>query len=137
MDINEKDVEKLIGMLRTALAMLEGKVHTPVEPSAEVQAEVNRKLEAGICLAWDHKIEDGQRVIRGQCQTDYNTTMARIRRGEENETDLIMQGKLLAEGKRAGRRAARDVAADKAAKQLRVAEDANRYKKKQPKQGSE
>lgn len=134
-EISTKELEKIANSLRLALAIVEEKLHPEIDVPLEVLQEVERKLAEGICLAWDHQIEAGSRVIRGLCQADYATTMARIRRGEENERQLILEGKLLAEGKKGGRKAARDVAAEQAAKALKIAEMAERYNNRKKNKG--
>jgi hypothetical protein len=128
MTINKRELEKVARLLKAALAIIEAELEPIVVPD-EIQAEVDRKLQNRTCLAWDHAIPDGERVTRGLCMTDYSTTMARIRRGEESERELIVTGKLTAEAAKSGRKAARDLAQ---AEKLRiVAEDVANYKKNQ------
>ncbi len=127
MSINRTELEKLLRHLRAAVGILEGELEPIVVPP-EIAEEVKRKIEAKICLAWDHPIPENETGRRGLCHTDYNTTMARIHRGEESERELMMQGKLGPPGKR-GRPAAKDLAAEKEAKLKRVADDVDRYKK--------
>ncbi len=93
MAIQKTELEKLVRALRTALTILEAELE-PVEIPPEIQQEVARKMAARICLAWDHAIPVDDEDHRGLCSTDYATTMARIRRGEESEVELMKQGKL-------------------------------------------
>lgn len=140
MTLNRRELEKIANALRAAinkgqaaLDLVEREL-VPVEVPAAVAKEVQRKLAARICLAWDHKIPDGDRVVRGQCETDYATTRSRIRRGEVTEQELIMRGEMTAEAKKGGRKAARDIAADKALQITheelqQVAEDIEQFEK--------
>lgn len=122
----------MVRQLEGILAVLKAEIE-PVEVPPEIAKEVHRKMEARICLAWDHEIPHDHVVWRGLCETDYNTTMARVRRGEENEIELMMQGKLGPRSK-PGRKAAKDLAA---AKQKKVAEDLERYNEKKAKKKGE
>lgn len=97
-EMTNKELEKIAKALRAALSLVEAKLE-PIDVPEEVAAEVERKLANRICLAGDHQIEEDGCVIRGQCRTDYNTTEVRINRGELDERELILTGKLLAEGK--------------------------------------
>ncbi len=130
MTISRTELEKIVRQLEGILATLKAEID-PVDVPPEIAAEVKRKMDEGICLAWDHPIGD-EPSIRGLCETDYHTTMARIRRGEENEVELMQQGKLGPRSK-PGRKAAKDLAAEKAAKQKKVAEDLEAYKKRKAK----
>lgn len=132
MNIKRTELEKLIRQLRSVVTALEAHLE-PIEVPPEIQEEVDRKAQARICLAWDHVVPEGERMIRGRCVTDYATIMARIRRGEVDETEAVLTGQLQAEGKRPGRKAAADLAAEKEAKQKKVAEDRERYKKRKTK----
>jgi hypothetical protein len=138
MPIKKTDLEKLARQLRLALEIIEAEL-APVDVSPAVQAMMDDKLRKRICLAWDHVIPDGEPIYRGLCETDYNTTTARIRRGEELESDLMRRGELGPKAK-PGRKAARDIAAShKAAeaemerqrnlKALKAAEKKAEYKK--------
>lgn len=131
--MKKTDLEKLARHLRAALNVIESELE-PITVDPAVQSEVDRKIAARICLAWDHVIPDGERVIRGLCHTDYATTMSRIRRGEESERDLIQRGELAAEVKKGGRKSARDIAAERKAKELKVAELADKYNKRKKKE---
>lgn len=117
-------MEKLVTHLRAALNILEAQLDPPEVPQ-EVQEMVAYKIANRICLAWDHKIPEGERVTRGQCTVDYPTTMARVRRGDDDERELIKQGKLTAERQKPGRKSKRDTISPDEAK--RVAEDMERY----------
>lgn len=129
MSLNKKELQQIARQLQAALDIIRAEL-APIQVPDDITQEVRRKIEARICLAWDHEIPAGERVMRGLCETDYHTTMARIRRGDESERDLMMRGELDFPGK-AGRKAARDVAD---AEKLRiVAEDAARYNAKQAK----
>lgn len=142
MPISHQDLEKIaqqlrgaINQCRDALSIIEGELEPPEVPE-DVQRMVDEKLAKRICLAWDHQIPEGDKVIRGNCETDYHTTMARVRRGSESETDLILRGLLTADRKKGGRKAARDKA--KALKitdeeLAQVAEDVRKYNAKQAK----
>ncbi len=129
MSIKRTDLEKLAAQLRAALAIIEAELEEIVVPP-EIAAEVKRKMDARICLAWDHPIPEGEESYRGRCKTDYSLAMQRIARGQESERDLMMRGELGPPGKR-GRRAASDL--EKAAKQKKVAEDLEAYKKRKAK----
>lgn len=126
MTIKKTELEKIARQLRAALEIIEAEL-TPVEISPEIQTEVERKIANRICLAWDHVIPEGETIYRGLCESDYSTTMARIRRGEDSETDLMLQGQL---GPRAkpGRKSARDLA--HAEKMKIVTQDVEKFKKK-------
>lgn len=128
MTINRTELEKLLRHLRAAVNILEAELEPIVIPP-EVIEEVRRKADSRICLAWDHPIPEGETPRRGLCHTDYNTTFARINRGEESERDLMLKGKLGPPGKR-GRPAARDLAEEQEAKRKKVADDLERYEKK-------
>ncbi len=93
MKISRTELEKMIRQLRAVLAVLEAQLE-PSEIPPEILAEMKSKMERRICLAWDHEIPEGERVSRGLCETDYATTMARIRRGTESENELMQKGQL-------------------------------------------
>jgi hypothetical protein len=120
MAISRTELEKIARQLRSALEVIEAEL-APIEIPPEIQAEVERKMAARICLAWDHQIPEGETVYRGCCETDYQTLMARMRRGQETESALMMAGKLGPKGSR-GRKAALDVAASQKAAEGKMAE---------------
>jgi hypothetical protein len=126
MAIKKTELEKIARQLRAALEIIEAEL-TPVEVPAAVQAEVERKIANRICLAWDHPIPEGDTVYRGLCESDYSTTMARIRRGEDSEPELMKRGELGPKSK-PGRKAARDIA--HAEKMKIVSDDLEVFKKK-------
>lgn len=126
MALTQTELESIVRQLRATLELLEAHLETPEIPK-EIQAEVQRKMEQRICLAWDHVIPEGETVLRGLCETDYNTLMARVRRGQETESGLMIQGKLGPKGPR-GRKAALDIASKQ--KLQIVADDIEAYKKK-------
>lgn len=130
MNISKTELEKIARQLRALTNLVESHLEPVVVP-VEVQEEVDRKLQARICLAWDHVIPEGERVLRGLCTTDYNTTLARIRRGEEDENSLVVAGKILGDRAKPGRKAALDA---KSEEKLRiVAEDVAKYRAKKAK----
>jgi hypothetical protein len=129
MALKQTDLELIARQLRAALDLIEAEL-TPPDIPKEIVEEVQRKMEQRICLAWDHVIPEGDQVMRGLCETDYHTLMARVRRGQETETGLMIQGKLGPKGPR-GRKAALDLARE--AKLQVVAEDLEKFKKKRKK----
>jgi hypothetical protein len=129
MAIKKTELEKIVRHLRNILEVLEAEI-APIEIPPDVQAEVQRKIEARTCLAWDHQIPDGQKVRRGLCETDYSTTMARIRRGETTEEEMMRSGELGPVGK-PGRIAARDAAREQ--KMQVVKDDLEAFKAKRKK----
>ncbi len=134
MDIKRKELETIRRQLRAAIEIIDAHLEPLVIPE-DVQKEVDRKLAARICLAWDHDIPEGEQVMRGLCETDYHTTMARVRRGTDSERDLMLKGQLGPPAK-PGRKAARDIAADKSAKALGKS-IAAKAKQQRKKKGSE
>lgn len=131
MGITRKELEKIAKQLRAALAVIERELK-PIEVPPDVQKMVEAKRIARICLAWNHEVPEGETLRRGLCETDYGTTMARIRRGEESEADLMARG-LLGPKATGGRKSAREKAqplemTPEEAKQ--VAEDLETYLKK-------
>lgn len=133
MTISRTEIEKLIRHIEAVLAVLKKEI-APADIPQEVLDDMQKRMDAGICLAWHHKIQPGERVTRGLCEADYSTTMARIRRGEDDEIDLMMQGKLGAKAK-SGRKAARDIAASQKTAEgemnrQRAAEPKGKYRKK-------
>jgi hypothetical protein len=77
-------------------------------------------MENRICLGWDHEIPIGENTLRGLCDTCYSTLMARIRRGQETESELMIVGKLGPKAPR-GRKAALDIAASHKAAEEQMA----------------
>jgi hypothetical protein len=108
MPLKPSEIEKLVRHLRAVLEVLEKEI-APVEIPSAVLAEMQVKIDRGECLAWEHQISDDDRGRRGLCETDYQTTMAKIRRGEESEIDLMRRGLLAPKGK-SGRKSAREIA---------------------------
>lgn len=129
MALSQTELEMIARQLRAALEIIEAELAPPEIPK-EIQEEVQRKMDARICLAWDHKIPEGEQVMRGLCETDYHTLMARVRRGQETESGLMMQGKLGPKGPR-GRKAALDVAREQKLKTVKDDLDAALKQKKQ------
>lgn len=140
MPLKQTDLETIARQLRAALKLIEAELAPPPIPP-EIEAEMLRKMENRICLAWDHPITEGDDVRRGLCETCYSTLTARIRRGQESEIDLMVQGKLGPKAQR-GRKAALDIAAShkaaeaemerqrKATKTSKAADPKATYKKK-------